>query len=582
MGSDQRGDQSGVSPETPVLVDDGIPMSPQRVCNVFNEHFCSVASNLVRNLPPVDIVINIPECNNSCNLTQTNFKEIYDILISFRNKRYHINEIQPSILDGIFNSVGHVLVYIFNLSMRTGTYPSQLKLARVIPVHKSGDTTAVNNYRPISNLSIFNKLLEKVLYRRLLSHLSLNNSITENQFGFCKGKQTSLAIFYFMNDILSSLNKKFYTVALFLDLKKAFDSVDHEILLQKLRLYGIRGPFNDLIRSYLTNRSQYVFIDDYKSDILSLKAGVPQGSVLGPLLFNVFINDISSISRDVKFKLYADDAVFYISGEDYEIVCGRMQEFLNNLTVWLVANKLVAHETKTKLMCFTNRTIDNTISIRFNDVSLEWVSQYKYLGLIIDRELNFSPAINALCLKLNRLRGILYAASKILPVSTLKVLYYSFVYQSLIQNIIIWGGAANCHVNKVRVALNKILRTILKVKYNDFIPLIRTGEMYQNLDVLPLNQIYELFLLKFFHKASYDDPVLFNQCFAPLIPSHNYPTTTRFNFPAVRLNVEKSFTVFNCIKLVNNLPEILLESANTGTINKRFKHYVNSILYGNQ
>ena len=459
--------------------------------------------------------------------------------------------------------------------MRYGTYPTELKLARVVPIFKSGNSSMPSNYRPISTLSIFNKLFEKILSSRLNEFLFENNIVTPHQFGFTAGRNTTLAIFYFINDVLKAFNSRQFTIALFLDLRKAFDTVNHEILIKKLDCYGIRGPFNKLVRSYLSSRKQYVILNGERSEILNVNTGVPQGSVLGPLLFNVFINDIADLDFNVKCKLYADDAVFYISCDNYDTACNSMQIFLNSLTDWLGSNKLLAHEGKTKLMCFTNRTFDNK-DIFFNGVQLEWVESFKYLGFIIDRRLSFNEAISDICMKLNRVRGILFVTSKYFNINTRMCLFYSLAYQILIQNIIIWGGAAPIHVNRVKVVLNHILRTVLMMRVRD----IHTHDLYRILNVLPFEYIYKLFLLKFYYRAAFYDENLFNSVFRPLIPGHLYETrNVRFLAPPIRLDIEKYFTVYNCIKLLNEIPERFLISTPIGSFKRDFKLYANQILY---
>ena len=554
--------------------DDGSVVCNREAAERFNTHFTSIATELVQSLPPPDgqrtmLTAPVP---SSCFVVPTDAAEVYSIMYSFGTKKCHKNEIQPRILLSISNTVAHLLSDIYNRCMSKGQYPKILKMARVIPIFKSGDTSTLSNYRPISTLSIFNKIFEKILHARLNNFFDLNNTLSDAQYGFRPKRSTTLATLTLFCDLLKACHDKTYVICLFLDLRKAFDVLDPVILLSILNHYGIRGNVNALLKSYLTGREQFVVCENAKSSVLPISLGVPQGSVLGPLLFNIFLNDISNLPG-VKTVLFADDSVFYSEGLTFEDAVNKMTNFINVLQKWLVSHRLVPHEGKTKLMLVTSRPRPELPVLFFNGKVLEWVRTFKYLGTIIDDNLLFTNHVNEVCGKLSRARGIIYASSRVLPTDGLLKLYHSLVYPYFSQSVILWGGSTDNVLRPVKVALNKILRTILNVRYDEnHRPLMNTTAMYERLRLLQFNQIYEYFLLKFIRYAIYEDTRLFNKLFAHLLPNHQYGTRhNRFNLPAVRLDVEKQFVIFQSVQAFNRAHNSLIGPMSSYTFKCRFK-----------
>ena len=212
------------------------------------------------------------------------------------------------------------LCKIISNSFNSGIFPDALKICKVIPIHKGDSADDLNNYRPISLLSIFDKIIEKLMYKRLYNFLEKHNILFQNQFGFRKNNSTTFALLEITERIKESIDKHKFGCGIFIDLRKAFDTVNHTILLKKLMHYGIRETANNWFNSYLTNRKQYVFVNGESSLLKDITCGVPQGSVLGPLLFLIYINDLPNISKVLNFYLFADDTNIYFEAESPEIL----------------------------------------------------------------------------------------------------------------------------------------------------------------------------------------------------------------------------------------------------------------------
>ena len=396
------------------LVDDNGNVVPREfVSEHMNNYFTSNVYELVASMPSNinwEYFKTIPRLLQSCILYPTNIVEVCTVMRELPNKGHIIFDIKPNLLLLIIDYISPIIEYLYNFCILRGVYPDKLKLARVVPIYKSGPKNVKSNYRPISNLCSINKIFEILTSRRLLSFFENFNVLSSYQYGFRELSSTNLAIFNLTNDILKTFNSKQFTIALFLDLKKAFDTVNLDILLHKLSFYGVRGNVLSFIRSYLTNRRQYVNVNGSSSGVKDVSVGVPQGSVLGPLFFNIFINDICKISSAKKI-LFADDAVFYITDSSFQSCIYKLNQLINQLSEWLLNNKLIANVSKTKLMVFTPKHIKDLPDIYFNNEILEWVTNIKYLGMIIDNDLSFISHSRQVFRKLSKLHGIIYVSS---------------------------------------------------------------------------------------------------------------------------------------------------------------------------
>ena len=232
------------------------------------------------------------------------------------------------------------MAHVVNSSFEQGVFPQALKTAKVVPVHKGGSKTDIKNYRPISLLATFSKVFEKLMHNRVINFLDTYNILCENQYGFRPGRSCEHALLNAKDRILNSMSKKQVTLLLLIDFSKAFDLVDHSILLNKLEHYGIRGLALNWFKSYLKNRNQFVSIGTSESSAKQIIYGVPQGSILGPLLFIIYINDLPQISEIAKFIMYADDANIFLTGENINEVYDKLKILSDVLVKWVDNNGL--------------------------------------------------------------------------------------------------------------------------------------------------------------------------------------------------------------------------------------------------
>ncbi|XP_065672237.1 uncharacterized protein LOC136090057 [Hydra vulgaris] len=376
---------------------------PKEISKEFNTYFTNVGLDLANK-------ITTPLNSYKTYLTPSNDKTLYDFdltLKEFETAFSSIKNKNSSGFDGIPSnilisnkkSISRPLFYIVKLSLGQGIFPDVLKLAKVIPVYKNNDHANVSNYRPISLLSVFSKIFERVIYNRIFDHLTKNNFFYPKQFGFQKNLSTEHAIIELVDQINNGFNENKFTLGIFIDLTKAFDTVDHSILLEKLKYYGVINKDFNWIKSYLTDRTQYVHKKEY--GILKLPCGVPQGSILGPLLFLVYINDLSNASVKLNPIMFADDTNLFLSNYSIKQLYADMNFELNKINDWFQANKLSLNVKKTKYTLFNKKSQEVNLPLKLPDLFLnnkeiKQEDSLKFLGILVDKHLSWLPHIKYL------------------------------------------------------------------------------------------------------------------------------------------------------------------------------------------
>ena len=497
-----------------LLENDVLINEPSQISNCLNEYFVSIGRELSENTQISGSFSDYLLCprQNSFYLSQVDPTEVKNVIIGLKNSAHDIYTLPVYILKMVSDIISFPICNMINHSFNSGIFPEILKSSIVTPIHKSGDKKSKNNYRPISVLGTLTKIFEKCIAKRLNSYISKFQILTPCQFGFTKGKSTQNAVLSLVESIYKDLNFKRDSVSIYLDLRKAFDTVDHYILLCKLDYYGIRGVPLSLFKSYLTGRTQRVKIGTVLSRPMTIDTGVPQGSNLGPLLFLIYINDIVYASNKFRFTIFADDTVLSFSSGDRNDLNTVVNEELQNVDRWIVSNKLVLNYEKSHWMLHSTKNLhDINFNLIIGTHNLKKVMSTKYLGVILDSSLRFNLHIEELTSKISKTAGMMYRLKFYVPKSVLLKLYYSLVYPYLIYCILIWGAAADVHLNKVFVIQKRIIRYLTNSTY-----LSHTNGLFLELKVLKVHDIYKFLLGIYSYKMSHDQNFMY--------PVHQYNT----------------------------------------------------------
>ena len=373
-----------------------------------------------------------------------------------------------------------------NRSLKEATFPDTFKVARVTPIFKGGDSTKCSNYRPVSIIPNPSKIPETVIYNRLEQFARENNLIHENQFGFMKGSSTISAVLTAVYKCIDSVEAKRSTALIFIDIQKAFDCVDHALLLEKLEQLGIRGQMFEILRNYLFARRQKVRAGGHSSEYRYTRCGIPQGSVLSTLLFILFINDVFRLSLRGHLQLFADDAVLVYSCPDLTTLARDMEHDLEALYNWFYNNMLTFNTSKTKYMIIqqTGLVVDTFPTISVRSIPVERVYIYKYLSLLIDHRLRWTEHVDFVKSKIRPFLAVLRRCSYLVPECSKLSLYYSSVHSHFLYLLSIWGVTAVSRLEELARMQNKAIRYIFWREYHH--GGLSTADLYRKYRILKI------------------------------------------------------------------------------------------------
>ena len=476
------------------------------IANTFNDFFINIAKNLKEPVPLSDHMKLKDYCNNklpddiSFDMPLLNKDKVLKFLNGLdESKSTGTDDVGPRLLKMAAPFVADSLTYICNLSIKTSTFPDKWKEAKVKPLHKAGPTNDMNNFRPISILPTLSKIIEKHAHDSLLNFLESHKLLHNTQSGFRPNHSCETALVHMTDMWLQALDRSDMVGVIFIDFRKAFDLVDHKILLKKMSIYKMNQQTLGWFSSYLTCRTQRVCFGNDMSNNGHIKYGVPQGSILGPLLFLLFINDLP-LHTDVFTDLYADDTTLYEMNSSRTEIETRLQGALSDVAQWCRLNGMVINMDKTKTMIVTTKQkrarIDDSLHITLFDKPLSLVSSEKVLGVQVDNNLSWTDHVSKVSKKMSTNIWLLSKIKRYLSVEHRVLFYKSYVQPHLDYGNIVWGNAAKTNLLQLERLQRRACRVILNYNVDD------VYQSMNNLKIMSFSERVFLRKAKFMFKVS--------------------------------------------------------------------------------
>lgn len=512
--------------------------------NTFNQYYCSIGRKLTEKIAQDQDPISFLNLNTSENLvlSDTNVLEVIDVVreIGRRNRNASgLDSMSVRIIENLPVTVLDSFVQCINECFQVGHFPECLKTALVIPISKGSDIDSPTNFRPISLLPTVSKIIEKIVKKRIMAHLNKHNLLSSNQFGFQQSRGTGDAMFSFFENIYSGLNDHDIVAAVFCDYSKAFDCVNHEILLRKLQCYGFNGKCLDWMTSYLSDRLQMVNFNGEISHPSQIPCGVPQGSVLGPILFLLYINDLTSLQIDGRFTIFADDTTIVWHGKNEQELRNTISHDLAKIKSWCDSNLLLFNVSKTNILTF-KFNFDNLF---ISEVHIENRVDTKFLGLHIDSKLKFVNHVNILNQRVSRGCYAVRVVSNELGIVAAKTAYFAFIESHLTYGLAFWGYCSQQLFNSTFILQKRAMRYICKVR-----PREHCRPLFLKHGILTLPCLFIVETVVLIHKK------YFGLAAEGL---HNTRQSHNLLLPIPKTTLTKNSVLYESKKIYNHLPLLI-------------------------
>ena len=535
------------------------------IAELFNQYFSNIATDLDREIPhstmdPLQFLA--PPISNSLFLTPATPNEISKVISGLKNTKNSINQIPIKLFKEYKTHYSSIICKLVNMCFSIGQFPNCLKSGIITPIHKQGDQSDQSNYRPITVLPYLSKIIERVFHDRLSKFSSKFSIISPNQFGFLKGKSTADAVNSLTQYLYDCLELRQIAITILIDFKKAFDTINHSILLRKLNSYGIRGAPLNFVCSFLSNRSCSVKIGNTVSNPSPISIGLPQGSILSPLLFLFYINDLPNIVNNIHTILYADDTSFCIKHDSLSELLPKCNYVLEKLIQWTNCNRISININKTTYFLTTNRQIDHSLINLFIDGQrLNIKNSVNFLGVCIDDKLNFSQHILNISTKVSKSIGILNSVKNLLPRPCLLLMYNSLVLPYLSYCNRIWSGTYETHLKPLITLQKRSIRIIHRQDY-----LAHTNDLFLNSKILKLKDLRRFQLsLYAFQNQNYLETLYGNRI------SARY--ADQIALPYLRLTLSRQSCSYSAAVIWNQLPPSLKELTSKNSFKSQVKNY---------
>ena len=548
----------------------------------FNDYFSNIGPDLACKIdtPNLNFQTYIEKAKSEFSAFQpVTVSNVYHLLHGLSsNKATGVDKISSKIIKIAAPAISDSLTYIFNQAITLSLFPHEWKTARVIPLYKNGQRNLPGNYRPISVLPVISKIMEQILYEQLYNYLTKFELLSDSQFGFRKFHFTATALLDCTNDWYMNLDRKMFNLVVLIDLKKAFDTVDHQILLKKLELYGIKGQALSFLESYLSNRNQKCQIQGSVSSEKLIKCGVPQGSILGPLFFLLYINDLPQCLDKTKPRLFADDTNLTVSGDSITYLETAVNSDLEKLRKWLIANKLSLNVAKTEFMLIGSKQMIKNISnlqlnVKIENESIKQVYESKTLGVTIDQHLSWKTNTENICKKITSGISALRRLKEFADKQTLLSVYNAIVRPYFDYCCEVWDVFGETQSKRLQKLQNRAARIILNMS-ND----IDHSVALQALGWKPLKTERKKSKAKIMYKLlNKMGPKSLSNLFTYKGEVTNYKLrniSSSLCLPQPRTNNMKKSFVYDGAHLWNSIPKEIRESKSFSSFRKKIATHI--------